>query len=47
MKDEEIIIAAPTTKTIKPEKFWGAFIIDILKKWLGYNQLTYGTKKKF
>jgi len=47
MKDEETKIAKPTSETTIPEKFWGGFIIDILKKWLGFNQLTYGTKKKF
>lgn len=47
MKDEEAKITAPTSEAIKPEKIWGGFIIDILKKWLGFNQLTYGTKKKF
>jgi hypothetical protein len=47
MKDEEEKIAALTIETSKPEKIWGGFIIDILKKWLGFNQLTYGTKKKF
>jgi len=47
MKDEEAKIAATTTETTKPEKIWGGFIIDILKILLGFNQLTYGTKKKF
>ena len=47
MKDEEIKIAEPVTQATKPEKIWGGVIIDILKKWLDYNQLTYGTKKKF
>lgn len=26
---------------------WYDFLIDIFKKLLGYNMLTYGTKKKF
>ncbi len=47
MKDEETKIANPSTEAAKPEKIWGGFIIDILKKWLGFNQLTYGIKKKF
>ncbi len=47
MKDEETKIAKPSSETSKPEKIWGGFIIDIFKKWLGFNQLTYGAKKKF
>lgn len=47
MKDGEVKVAERATETNKPEKIWGGIIIDILKKWLGYNQLTYGTKKKF
>jgi hypothetical protein len=47
MKDQQGKIAAPTTESTKEEKIWGGFIIDILKKWLGFNQLTYGIKKKF
>jgi hypothetical protein len=47
MKNDEAKIVETTSKTNKPEKIWGGFIIDILKKWLGFNQLIYGTKKKF
>jgi hypothetical protein len=47
MKDQEAKITEPTTHTSKPEKIWGGFLIEILKKCLGFNQLTYGTKKKF
>lgn len=47
MKDEEIKVTAPATETQKSAPIWGGFIIDILKKWLGFNQLPYGIKKKF
>ncbi len=47
MKAEEKKLTATTTENEKPGPIWGGFIIDILKKWLGFNQLSYGTKKKF
>lgn len=49
MNDEDKKTAAPpaATKDEKPAPIWGGFIIEILKKWLGFNQLTYGIKKKF
>jgi hypothetical protein len=47
MKNEEEKKIVSTTETNKDEKIRGGFIIDILKKWLGFNQLLYGTKKKF
>ena len=47
MKDQGAKITEPTTATSKPEKFCGGYLIDILKKWLQFNQLTYGIKKKF
>lgn len=47
MKDEEKKTTAPTTESKEPAPIWGGFIIDILKKLLGFNQLLYGIKKKF
>ncbi|MFH0784876.1 MAG: hypothetical protein V2B20_23375 [Pseudomonadota bacterium] len=49
MNNEEGKITAPPlpTEPQKPAPIWGGFIIDILKKWLGFNQLSYGIKKKF
>ena len=47
MNDGAVKTTEHSTEITKPEKIWGGFIIDILKKWLGFNQLTYGTKKKF
>lgn len=49
MKEEEgKTTAIPTTaEPQKPAPIWGGFIIDILKKWLEFNQLPYGIKKKF
>ncbi len=47
MKDEEKKITSPATESKKPTPIWGIFIITILKKWLGFNRLLYGTKKKF
>ena len=29
------------------QPYWGRIIVEILKKLLEFNQLTYGTKKKF
>jgi hypothetical protein len=47
MKDEEGKKVVSPAEPNKEEKIWGGFIIDILKKWLGFNQLQYGIKKKF
>lgn len=36
-----------TTKPASASPYWGSIIVEILKKLLEFNQLSYGTKKTF
>jgi hypothetical protein len=36
-----------TTKPASASPYWGSFIVEILKKLLEFNQISYGTKKTF
>ncbi len=47
MKDQELLITPATPEPQDTPPVWGQWIVDILKKWLEFNQLPSGIKKKF
>ena len=45
--EEEKKSTSPASEQAKDAPYWGRFIVEIFKKLLEFNQLSWGSKKKF